>query len=49
MPSATMAAARQSIGILIQFNLGRTKSDYYNPGSNNPLLRGMDRFWHSFQ
>lgn len=39
----------QSIGILIQFNLGRTKSDYYNPGSNNPLLRGMDRFWHSFQ
>lgn len=37
----------QNVGILIQFNLVRAKSEYYDPG-DNMFLRGMDRFLHSF-
>ncbi len=36
-----------SVGILLQFNFVRTKSEYYNPG-DSIFLRGMDRFLHSF-
>ena len=39
----------QSLGILMQFDLERTKSDLYDPGPNSTFLRGMDRFLHSFQ
>ncbi len=38
----------QSVGILIQFNLVRSQSAYYNPG-DNIFIRGMDRFLNSFQ
>ncbi len=38
----------QSVGILLQFNLVRTKSEYYDPG-DNIFLRGMSRFLHSFE
>jgi hypothetical protein len=38
----------QTVGLLVQFNLGRTKGGYYDPGENNILLRGLDRFMHSF-
>jgi hypothetical protein len=37
----------QSVGLLVQFNLVRTKSDYYDPG-DNIFLRGMEHFLHSF-
>ena len=37
----------QSIGVLIQFNLVRTQSNYYDPGANS-FIRVMDRFLHSF-
>jgi hypothetical protein len=37
----------QSIGILIQLNLIRTDTEYYNPGENS-FIRGMDRFIRSF-
>jgi hypothetical protein len=40
-------AGSQSVGILIQFNLVRAKSEYYNP-ADNIFFRGMDRFVHSF-
>ena len=40
-------AGAQSVGLLIQFNLARTKSEYYNPG-DNIFLRGLDGFLHSF-
>lgn len=39
----------ESIGLLVQFDLGRTKSDLYSPGGNNGFLRGLDGFLHSFQ
>ncbi|MDB6064162.1 MAG: hypothetical protein JWR26_370 [Pedosphaera sp.] len=38
----------QSIGLLVQFNLERTKAQYYDPGANNFMIRGLDRFLHSF-
>jgi hypothetical protein len=37
----------QSIGILIQLNLIRTDTEYYNPAENS-FIRGMDRFIRSF-
>ncbi len=38
----------QNIGILVQWNLGRTKSGYYDPG-DNMFLRGLNNFLNSFQ
>jgi hypothetical protein len=38
-----------TIGILVQINLERTKSGYYNPNSSdNGILRGFNNFMHSF-
>ena len=45
----THGRGAQNIGILVQWNLGRTKGGYYNPSDNNILLRGLDRFLNSFQ
>ena len=44
----THGRGAQTIGLLLQFNLERTKGGYYNPGGDNLLLRGFDRFLHSF-
>src|SRR5579863_5412137 len=38
----------QNIGLLIQINLERTKSPYFSPGENNPIIRGLDSFMHIF-
>ncbi|MDB6108928.1 MAG: hypothetical protein JWR69_678 [Pedosphaera sp.] len=39
----------QSIGLLVQFDLERTKSSFYDPGANTSWSRGLDRVLHSFQ
>ncbi len=44
----THGRGAQTVGLLLQFNLEKTKGGYYDPGSDNPLLRGFDRFLHSF-
>ncbi len=38
----------QSVGLLLQINLVRTGSQYYNPGDSG-FLRGMQGFLHSFE
>ena len=38
----------QTVGLLLQINLERTKAGYYNPGIDNPILRGFNSFFHSF-
>jgi hypothetical protein len=45
----THGRGAQSIGILVQINLERTKSGYYNPNnSDNGIIRGFNNFMHSF-
>jgi hypothetical protein len=39
----------QSIGILVQFDLERTKGSLYDTGANSGWSRGLDRMLHSFQ
>ena len=44
----TSGRGSQSIGVLVQINLERTKSGYYNPNNNNNgILRGFSNFMHS--
>ncbi len=39
----------QSVGILIQFDLERTKEPFRNPGDNSPWYQGLQGFLNSFQ
>jgi hypothetical protein len=44
----THGRGAQTVGILVQLNLERTKSQYYNPNdSNNGILRGLSNFMRS--
>ena len=39
----------QSISVLVQFDLGKTKEEFFDPGDKTGLSRGFDRLLHSFQ
>lgn len=39
----------QSIAILVQFDLGKTKQGMFDPGDRSSFSRGLDRFVRSFQ
>jgi hypothetical protein len=44
----THGRGAQSIGLMLQINLDPSHHDYYDPGGNNFMLRGLNSFWHSF-
>ncbi len=43
----THGRGAQSVGLLVQINLERTHSQYYNPNGNTGILRGFSNFMHS--
>jgi hypothetical protein len=43
----THGRGAQSVGLLIQINLERTHSQYYNPNDSTGVMRGLSNFAHS--